>query len=187
MRKKDEGMKPLARSNNIVVEEVFDELVIYDLERDRVHSLNPTAAFVWQHCDGKHTVDQIAILLQQEFPVSQAVELLWATLDRLEKAHLLQEKLSQSGENQKVYTRRELLKMVGQGAGMIALLPVVKSINAPGPTQAASLTGEGCTGCGGPARHKRYEICCCETGNGRRRKIKCRRVSTCHFLGGRCV
>lgn len=178
-------MKPLARSDGLVIEEVFDELVIYDLERDRVHSLNPTAAFVWHRCNGQHTTDELVALLQREFRVSQAETLLWSTLDRLEKAHLLHGKVPYPSGTQKTYTRREMLKMAGRGAGLtVAMLPVIKSIVAPSVAQAASDDTGGCTSCGGPASHPLgFGICCCQKGT----RIRCMTVSRCERIGGKCV
>ena len=75
---------PKARANDIVIQELFDELVIYDLKRNKVHSLNPTAAFVWQHCNGQRTPAELAALLQRKFQTPQAEPLLWLALDRLE-------------------------------------------------------------------------------------------------------
>ena len=36
--------KPTARQEQLIVEEVLDETIIYDLRRNRAHSLNRTAA-----------------------------------------------------------------------------------------------------------------------------------------------
>lgn len=129
---------PTARQDNIVVQDVLDEVVIYDLKRDKVHSLNPTAAFVWQHCDGQRTPGELATLLQQEYQTPQSEDLVWLTLDRLEKAHLLTENVNAGG--QKTITRRQVLKMAGVG---IALLPVIKTIVAPTAVQAGSGNARG--------------------------------------------
>ena len=40
--------------------QVPDGYVIYQSGRDRVHFLNPTAVIVYELCDGKHTVEDIA-------------------------------------------------------------------------------------------------------------------------------
>ena len=55
-----------ARHDRLVVEAVSDELVVYDLDRGTVHLLNPVAALVWKHCDGRTTVAQLASLLHAE-------------------------------------------------------------------------------------------------------------------------
>ena len=42
-------MKPRARTEGLVVTELPDELLVYDLERHRAYCLNPTAALVFKH------------------------------------------------------------------------------------------------------------------------------------------
>ena len=59
-------MKPHARKEGLVVKELPDELLVYDLERHRAHCLNPTAALVWKHSDGQTSVEEIATLLHAE-------------------------------------------------------------------------------------------------------------------------
>lgn len=130
--------KPTARQDDIVVQDVLDETVIYDRKRDKVHLLNPTAAFVWQHCDGQRTPGDLAALLQQKYQTPQSEDLVWLALDRLEKAHLLAEKVISN--ERKTITRRRVFKMAGVG---IALLPVIKTIVAPTPVQAGSGNGRG--------------------------------------------
>ena len=134
---------PKARQDDLVAQEIMDEFVIYDLDRDRIHALNPTAALVWRHCDGAHTPARLAKLLEQTYRIPTGDALLWLTLNRLEKAHLLAEKVTPPN-GVKTLTRREVLKMVGVG---VALLPVIKSIVAPTAAQAASLnaSGQSCT------------------------------------------
>ena len=129
---------PQARKDEIVAQEVFEELVIYDLKRKKVHLLNPTAALVWQHLDGKHTPADLSGLLEQELDVT-ADELLWLTLEQLDRVHLLAAKPT-SPHRHKVITRRQLLKMTGIS---LALLPVVKSIVAPTVAQAGTGSGLG--------------------------------------------
>ncbi|MCK6624674.1 MAG: PqqD family protein [Anaerolineae bacterium] len=101
------------------IEKLDNELCIYDWQRLEVHNLNPTAAKVWELCDGQTSPAQIAEKLQGELNTPHAEELVWLTLQRLEKAHLLQDKVAKpAGHN--IITRRELLKGLGVAA---ALLP----------------------------------------------------------------
>ena len=44
---------PVARKQGLVVQEMPDEVLIYDLDTNKAHCLNQTAAFVWKSCDGK--------------------------------------------------------------------------------------------------------------------------------------
>ena len=76
-------MKPRARKQGLVVTELPDELLVYDLERHKAHCLNPTAALVFKHCDGRRTVEQIARSLSTELDVAADERLVWLSLDRL--------------------------------------------------------------------------------------------------------
>jgi hypothetical protein len=120
------------KSETVYVEILGDELGIYDWQRKKVHALNPTAALVWQHCDGQTSPAELAVRLEAELNVSQAEALVWLTLDQLEKAHLLEDKVARPSD---ILTRREILRRLGVTA---ALLPMVTSITAPYPIQAQS-------------------------------------------------
>jgi hypothetical protein len=57
-------MNPRARRNGLLSEQLDDEWIVYDPERDRGHCLNRTAALVWQHADGERTVGDLAAMLR---------------------------------------------------------------------------------------------------------------------------
>ena len=84
-------MRPDARREEILLEELGDELVIYDLQRHRVHQLNRTAALVWRCCDGHKTVAQLRKILQKEVSPAANDAIVYSALDRLGKAHLLRQ------------------------------------------------------------------------------------------------
>ena len=48
---------------------VQEELVILDSDSQKVHRLNSTAGFVWNHCDGTATAEQIAADLAKSYAV----------------------------------------------------------------------------------------------------------------------
>ena len=125
-------MKPRARTQGLVVTELPDELLVYDLERHRAHCLNPTAALVFKHCDGRRSVAQIARILRRELDVDAPADesLVWLSLDRLERARLLEEREAAPAAP----SRRELVRRV---ALVAASLPVVATILAPTPAEAA--------------------------------------------------
>src|SRR5438128_2933171 len=81
-------MRPEARREDLLLEEVGDEFVIYDLQRHRVHQLNRAATLVWQSCDGRKTVAQLRRILQNELNPAADDAIVWQALDRLGKAHL---------------------------------------------------------------------------------------------------
>ncbi len=52
--------KPTARTGNLVIQQVADETLVYNMSAHRAFCLNPTAAIVWQECNGQATVTEIA-------------------------------------------------------------------------------------------------------------------------------
>lgn len=134
-------MAPHARQDRLIVQELGDETIVYDQQRDHVHRLNLTAARVWRCCDGQHTITDIAARLEAETGVRVSEDVIWLALDRLEKAHLLQERLVRPAEALSI-TRRQVLRQVALTGGLTLLLPVIQSLVAPTPAMAASV---GCT------------------------------------------
>lgn len=83
-------MKPVARRNNLVVQRDTGELFIEDLLNHKQIKLNPTSAYVWEKCDGRHETFQIAAEMGSELgvPVSESVVLM--ALNRLYSERLLE-------------------------------------------------------------------------------------------------
>jgi hypothetical protein len=140
---------PRARQDELVVQSIGDETIVYDERRSRAHRLNQTAAFVWSHCDGARTVADLAAAVQKETgqdkeigqdkEVGQGAEdIVWLALDRLEKAHLLQDRLAKPAHAAPL-TRRDVLRKAALAGGLTLLLPVVQSIVAPTPAMAMSI------------------------------------------------
>lgn len=119
---------PRARQNQLVVRELGDETLVYDLERDMAHCLNRVAADVWKCCDGERSVAEIARLVTNEAisPVDEQV--VWYALEQLGNDHLLQESVTPPSAAAGL-TRRELLKRVGVTAAVA--VPVISSLSAP--------------------------------------------------------
>jgi hypothetical protein len=135
---------PKARKEGLVVRELADEVLVYDTLADKAHCLNHTAALIWHHCDGRSSVSQIAsaVSLQLQAPVDE--KMVWFALDQLSKDHLMEEKVSlpalMSG-----MTRRQMVRTLGIAA--VVAVPLVTSIVAPTPAQAATCLppGSACT------------------------------------------
>jgi len=142
-------MIPLARTKNLLISQVGEEVIVYDQERDTAHCLNAMAARVWHYCDGQNTVEDIAKLLEEDLEVSADEDvdwrgLVWLTLEELQRFYLIQEYLSQpiSSEVQSAdalrVSRRKMIKtatLVG-GFAVGSMFPLVKSIVAPYPAMA---------------------------------------------------
>jgi hypothetical protein len=129
-------MEPKARHDQILVDHVLDETIVYDLRLHKAHRMNSTAAAIWRRCDGKTTMAEIAASLP-ELGLPADAELVRYALTRLEQAHLLDEAVTPLPGEPSV-SRREMLSKLTRGGVVALLLPVVTSITAPTPAMAAS-------------------------------------------------
>src|SRR5688572_30177113 len=85
---------PVARSNNLIIKELPDETLIYDLGSDEAHCLNQTAALVWKNCNGTRSVRDLANLLECKLGAPVPEDVVWLALDQLEQFNLLGEPFS---------------------------------------------------------------------------------------------
>lgn len=138
--KKREQSVPRARNEGLLVQEMPDELLVYDLVRHKAHCLNQTAAMIWTRCDGKTSVKQMVRFLEAETQSAADESMVWMAFDQLEKAHLLQDR-ARTGSGASNVSRREVIRRMGTAAAVA--LPLVTSIVAPKAVQAATCLGSG--------------------------------------------
>jgi hypothetical protein len=126
---------PKTRENDIVVQDLKGELLIYDQNSNKAFCLNPTSAAVWNLCDGTSSVSDITkqLSIQLKQPVTD--ELVWLAIDQFKTDNLLSESY-QIGDTFGGLSRREVIKKVGF-ASMIAL-PVISSLVVPTAAMAQS-------------------------------------------------
>ena len=117
---------PVARRSGLVVQEMENEVLVYDVARNRAHCLNETAASVWRECNGKRTPEQIAEGLETQMGVTVPVELVWLAIEQFADSELLENTEFRRTTKR---SRREAIKTIGL-ATMISL-PVVASLVAP--------------------------------------------------------
>ena len=160
--------KPRARSEGLVVEQLNDELLVYDLASNRAHCLGAPAARVWRACDGRTLVGSLSATLELDADsVDQA-------LAGLEACDLLDEAPALGAGT----TRRELGIRVAKTSAAVAAVPLIWSIAAPSPAAAATPTVAFCAGaCGGPCNAK-PGCCCCRFGT-RSSNRECYPTSLC--------
>jgi len=132
---------PKARTDNLVIRELDDETLVYDMDRDEAHCLNQTAALVWKECDGKTTATHAARALKKELAVPVDADVIWLAVKQLQRFHLVEA----SGKSPSV-SRRDLVLKYAPAA---LALPVILSISAPTPAGISSCAGQGAP-CGGP-------------------------------------
>jgi hypothetical protein len=147
--------RPKARAAELVVRELTEELLVYDLERHQAHCLNQTAARVWRLCDGKKTVREIAECLVRDLHAAVDERIVLFALGQLAEFRLLEEGETLLPEPVRV-SRREMMRTLSVATAVT--LPLIVSISAPTAAQAASCVNTTCTA-GGPP-------CCVGTCQG---------------------
>ena len=156
---------PKARTEKLIVKELPDETLVYDLETDQAHCLNSTSAFVWKNCDGEATVSDVARLLGQQEHTNVDESLVWLALDQLESFHLLESSVVKPPKFVGM-SRRQLVKKVGFAA---LTLPVIVSIAAPTAQAQGSCpppcATPGCIPSGCPCSPNGRNLLCAGTSN----------------------
>ena len=117
---------PTARKNGLVVQDVPNEVLVYDTETNKAHCLNETAALVWRSCDGKNDIATIADIVAVQTGSKVSEDLVWLAIDQLNENELLEAEVAPKFAG---HSRRDAIKKIGL-ASMIAL-PIVASLVAP--------------------------------------------------------
>ena len=134
-----EQQLPVARRERLLIEELPDEVLVYDLARKKAHCLNRTAALIWNHCDGKTSVKELGAILQQQAEGIVEEDVVWFGLDQLRKARLIEGPLVMQPSKERV-SRRELVKKIG----LAVSIPTIVSVLAPKASAAVSCAGKPC-------------------------------------------
>lgn len=134
---------PKARpASEILVEELADEVLVYDQVAHQAHCLSPAAARVFRLCDGVHTRAEAEAALASEASLD-------AILAQLTQAGLIvQPRPARSRPDRIDRRRRAMIRKTAFIAGAVIASPFISSIVAP-PALAAS------SQCGG-----KLEPCC---------------------------
>jgi hypothetical protein len=62
----------LAKNPDLFVEDMDEEILLYEAGSHRAIYLNETAALVWRLCDGTRTVQEVAEMLAENYPDARA-------------------------------------------------------------------------------------------------------------------
>jgi len=116
------SINPMARQNGLVVQDMPGEVLVYDLNSNKAHCLNESAAMVWKSCDGKNSIADIV----HQFDGKVTEDFVWLAIDQLNENGLLESNVPPrfAGES-----RRQVLKKIGLAS--IVALPVIASLVAP--------------------------------------------------------
>lgn len=142
--------RPVARKEGLVIQEMPDEVLVFDTKTNKAHCLNETAAFVWKSCNGANSIADItkAFGNQSGKPVDE--NLVWLAIDQLNENNLLAENMPADFSGQ---SRREVIKRIGLAA--VIALPIISSLVAPSAALAVTCSGtpnSPCVGNGNPGR-----------------------------------
>ena len=117
---------PKARNHELLIREVDDETLVYDLKTDKASCLNDLTTSVWNACDGKTSIESILDKLRRADYRHSNINLIWVAIDQLEQAGLLEEPISPEWNKNRT-SRREMFRMLGKG--VIGALPVISTIS----------------------------------------------------------
>jgi hypothetical protein len=122
----------MARKSGLVIQEVPDEVLVYDLESNKAHCLNRSAALVWKSCDGQTSIPEIARIIEAEAGGKVGEDFVWLAIDQLSENQLLDQEIRANFSGR---SRREVIKKIGL-ATMVGL-PIIASLVAPESAMAA--------------------------------------------------
>ena len=118
---------PRARTGNIVVQNLNDEVLLYDLTTNQAYCLNAALGKVYNACDGKTAFSELENRGELTEPV------IFLALDTLRKRNLL------TGDYVSPFagiSRLEFIRTAGLAS--VAALPVLSALIAPSAANAAS-------------------------------------------------
>lgn len=136
------SQKPEARKEGLVIQDMPDEVLVYDLNSNKAHCLNQTAAFVWKACDGKKSITDITNLFAKQSGDQINEDLIWLAIDQLNENDLLEKEIVSKFHGE---SRRSVIKKIGFAA--VVALPIVASLAAP-TSVLAVVSCVGCTNTG---------------------------------------
>jgi len=145
--------RPRTRAEGLLVEQVNDEIVVFDTESREAHCLSPLAAVVFDQCDGGVSPEEIAARATGRLGEPVDVTRVEEALAQLEERKLL--------EPSPGLTRRHMIGKSAVAGGAVFAAPLIMSVFPPAASAAGSATCGTIGGVGGPT-----VLCCpCKTLN----------------------
>lgn len=126
---------PISRNENLVIQELKDEVLIYDLKINKALCLNQTCGLVWNLCDGTKSVSEIQQTVSRKLKSQVQEEIIWLALERLSEQNLLASEINSQHLYQGM-SRREVIRKIGIASAVS--LPIISSITAPHAIHAQS-------------------------------------------------
>ncbi len=177
------GSPPRAREDGLLVEELGEELLLYDRDSHTAHCLSPIAACVWRHCDGERDMTELAEL------AGASENLVADALHELRKKDLLVAEPELMQSTVPGVSRREAIGRVARYGAAVAAGSLIVSATAATPAMANSgghieckaATGKTCCLCESGGKEKCYTL---TTTNPEECKKKCEEQKETLNVGG---
>lgn len=131
---------PQMRRQGLVVDDLPDEVLVYDRNNHQAHCLNRSAALVWRSCDGNSSPNEIARRLTAELDAPFSEDLVLVALNQLENQELLVRVAARPAQFA-VLSRRQMVRRLGLATAIA--VPLVTSIVAPRAVEAATCIPSG--------------------------------------------
>ena len=126
MMNPNDPQKPVARQTGLVVQEMPDEVLVYDMDTNKAHCLNRSAALVWRSCDGTNSISDITRQFEANGAGKVTEDFVWLAIDQLHENGLLASEVAPRFAGQ---SRRQVLKTIGLAS--VVAVPVIASLVAP--------------------------------------------------------
>src|SRR4051794_37094973 len=139
---------PFVRENGLLVEEVGDETVVYDLDTKDVHCLAPLAATVFHYCDGRTTPAQCATAISEKLGSHTDEDAVLDVVAQFEERGFFRSPMLTVHNENDGYSRRDFARRSAVAGAAVFAAPLITSIVAPTAAMAASGIATGCAGCG---------------------------------------
>jgi hypothetical protein len=126
MKNPNDPQNPVARQTGLVVQEMPDEVLVYDMDTNKAHCLNRSAALVWRSCDGANSISDIMRQFEKSGGGKVTEDFVWLAIDQLNEKGLIANEIAPRFAGQ---SRRQVLKTIGLAS--IVAVPVIASLVAP--------------------------------------------------------
>jgi hypothetical protein len=137
--------KPRSLRQELSIQQVGEETLVYDERRHQAFCLNQVSSAVWKYCDGTQSVAQIAAALSPGLTKHVTEEVVRLALAQMEENGLLEPNADLPSEESLAalgpISRRSMMARVGAGAAV--MLPAIAMVLAPRPADASAGGGVG--------------------------------------------
>jgi hypothetical protein len=146
-------MKPCGRRDELTLQHLGEDVLFYDHKHQCTHSLNKITFAVWENCDGKSSVADIAEKVHSSTKIHVDESIVFLAIEHLNKANLLEPDKANAVSFTKL-SRRKLLQQATFAAVALPLISSMKMKSAHAyeyvstscASSAPAIGGGGCSG-----------------------------------------